>query len=45
MEMVIRNLNLNKSRDAYRGIKKDYDSGKNGFASDFSKTPIAGVME
>ncbi len=44
MEMVISDLNLNKSHNEYCGMKKDYDSGKNGCASDFFKTFIAGVM-
>ncbi len=42
MEMVKGDLNLNKFHDTYRGKKKDYDSGKNGCVSEFSKKDIAG---
>ncbi len=38
MELVTRGLNLNKFRNAYCGMKKDYDSHKNGCVFDFSKT-------
>ncbi len=44
MEMVMSDLNLNKFHDAYRGTNKGYDSDKNGFASNFSITSIAGAV-